>query len=152
MAKILKFPTKDELKHKEQAQQVKDDHAILEETSDECIAASHYLLEIMEEFINTGEVSPQLMDMNFRDETFPESRDMFVIVNLINAMLNRYYFMPHALQREMDRLYAKIKLINQQNEESRVDLEDKYEVLFEPEDGEIEFTFTPEEPEDNDTD
>jgi hypothetical protein len=92
------------------------------------------------------------MDMQFRDESFQESRDMFVIVNLINAMLNRYFFMPHALQKEMDRLYAKIKLMNQQNEEARVDLEDKYDILFEPEDGDMEFTFTPEDPEDNDTD
>ena len=152
MAKILKFPTKEELKHKEQAQQVKDDHAVLETASDDCIAASHFLLEVMEEFITTGEVSPDFMDMQFRDESFQESRDMFVIVNLINAMLNRYFFMPHALQKEMDRLYAKIKLMNQQNEEARVNLEDKYDILFEPEDGDMEFTFTPEDPEDNDPD
>ena len=48
-------------------------------------------MEVLEEFIKTGQVSEPLMDMNFRDETVAESRDMFVIVNLLNAMFNRYY-------------------------------------------------------------
>jgi len=136
MAKILKFPTKKELKQKEQVEQVKDDNAVLEAASDECIAASHFLLEVIEEFINTGEVNQSFMDMQFRDEMFQESRDMFVVVNLINAMFNRYYGMPHALHREMDRLYTKIKLMNQTNDEARIDLEHEYEIIFEPDNGE----------------
>jgi hypothetical protein len=48
----------------------------------------------------------------------------------------------------MDRCYTKIKLLANQNEEARNELD----VIFEPENSEFEFTFTPEEPEDNDTD
>jgi hypothetical protein len=132
MAKILKFPTPAELKKKEQAEKLQEDYKIVERASDDCIAASHFLLEVLEEFINTGEVSQNFMDMNFRDETFQESRDMFVIVNMLNAMFNRYYAIPHGLHREMDRVYTKIKLMSTQNEQARIDLEREYDILFTP--------------------
>ena len=68
---------------KDQAKKVKSDHDLVRDASDECVASSQYLLEILEEFILTGDVSQSFMDMQFRDETFQESRDMFVIVNII---------------------------------------------------------------------
>ena len=142
MAKILQFPTKEE-------KQIKDDSEYLNKLSDDCVSNSHFLLEVLEEFINTGEVSPDLVDMDFRDETKQESRDMFVIVNMMNAMFNRWYNMPHGLHQTMDNAYIKIKEMILLNEEANHDLA---EFVFEPEDRDIEFTFTPEEPEDNDTD
>ena len=148
MAKILKFPSKQDLEKREILKEYEEEAKTLNQYSDECVEASHFLLEVLEEFINTGEVSQNFMDMNFRDETIQESRDMFVIVNMVNAMFNRYYGIPHALHREMDRGYTKIKLLANQNEEARNELD----VIFEPENSEFEFTFTPEEPEDNDTD
>ena len=142
MGKILKFPTQKEI-------QLKQDTEILTEVSNRCVDSSHYLLEVLEEFINTGEVRPDLMEMDFRDETKQESRDMFVIVNMINAMFNRWYNMPHGLHQTMDNAYIKIKEMILLNEEANLELT---EFVFEPEDSDIEFTFTPEEPEDNDTD
>ena len=50
MAKILKFPTKKEI-------QEKDDIEVLNEASNRCVDSSHYLLEVLEEFITTGEIS-----------------------------------------------------------------------------------------------
>jgi len=142
MAKIIQFPTKKE-------KQIKDNTEYLNKISDECVNDSHFLLEVLEEFINTGEVRPDLMEMDFRDETKQESRDMFVIVNMINAMFNRWYNMPHGLHQTMDNAYIKIKEMILLNEEANLELT---EFVFEPEDSDIEFTFTPEEPEDNDTD
>ena len=84
---VIQFPTKEELTQKEESE-------ILDELSNECVESSHLLMEVMEEFINTGQVTEGLMDLNFRDETVQESRDMFVIVNLLNAMFNRYYGIP----------------------------------------------------------
>jgi hypothetical protein len=49
----------------------------------------------------------------------------------------------------MDNAYIKVKEMILINEEANHDLA---EFVFEPEDSDIEFTFTPEEPEDNDTD
>jgi len=141
MAKILKFPTPEIKKDKEDAD-------LLNKLSDECVDNSHFLLEVMEEFITTGEVNQDFMLMDFRDETKQESRDMFVIVNMLNAMFNRWYNMPHGLHQTMDNAYIKIKEMILLNEEANHDLA---EFVFEPEDSDIEFTFTPEEPEDNDT-
>ena len=78
----------------------------------------------MEEFITTGDVSHNFMDMQFRDETFQESRDMFVIVNMINAMFHRYYGIPHSLHREFDRLYGMIKVMDKTNSRAEFSLDD----------------------------
>ena len=58
---------------------------------------------------------------------------MFVVINMLNAMFNRYYGIPHALHREMDRVYTKIKLLSTQNDQARIDLEKEYDIIFEPE-------------------
>jgi len=115
MAKILKFPSGEEIKQKAMAKQWELEELELRTASDEAIEASQFLLEVMEEFITTGEVSKEFMDMQFRDETFQESRDMFVIVNMLNAMFHRYYGIPHTLHRDFDRLYATIKLMDKTN-------------------------------------
>jgi len=142
MGKILQFPTPEK-------KQEKDDAEFLNKLSDECVDSSHFLLEVLEEFINTGEVHPDFMEMDFRDETKQESRDMFVIVNMMNAMFNRWYGMPHGLHQVMDNAYVKVKEMILMNEEANHQLA---EFTFTPEDSDIEITFTPEEPEDNDTD
>lgn len=131
MAKILKFPTRQELEEKESIK-------ILDNYSDNCIDGAHFLLEVLEEFINTGQVHPDFIDMNFRDETVQESRDMFVVVNMINAMFQRYYGMPHRLHREMDRSYIAVKKLIELNEKAQEELDD------------LDIIFTPEEPDDTD--
>jgi len=133
MAKILKFPTPNELKKKQMWEEYEEESKKIEFQSEECIAASHFLLDVLEEFINGGEVSSEFIDMNFRDETIQDSRDMFVIVNMLNAMFNRYYGIPHALHREMDRVYTKIKLLATQHDEAKIDLQKEYDIIFEPE-------------------
>ena len=142
MAKILQFPTKKKIQEKNEAE-------FLNSLSDQCVDNSHFLLELLEEFINTGEVHQDFIDMNFRDETKQESRDMFVIVNMMNAMFHRWYDMPHGLHQTMDNAYIKVKEMILLHEEANHDLA---EFVFKPEDSDIECTFTPEEPENNDPD
>ena len=116
MAKIYKFPTGEE---------ITPDIDPITATSDECVEISQYLMEVLEEFITTGQASDdkRFMDMNFRDESIQESRDMFVIVNMINAMLNRYMGIPHRLHRTFDRAYVEIKALLHANEKGREELE-----------------------------
>lgn len=118
MAKILKFPTKEKIKID---QEIKAINAL----NDECVEISKFLMDVLEEFICTGSASDldQFMDMNFRDESYQESRDMFVIVNMINAMLNRHAGIPHSLHRTMDRAYIEIKRIIEMNERARMELQ-----------------------------
>lgn len=111
MAKIIKFPTGEDITNQHRVN--KSDYDIIAEKSDECIRTSQELLNILEEFICTGQVSefPEFMNMNFREEACHESRDIFVVVNMINAMLNRYMGIPHALQRDLDKTYIKLKMM-----------------------------------------
>lgn len=115
MAKIYKFPTGEE---------ITENTNPLDTISDECVETSQFLMEVLEEFITTGQASEykQFMDMNFRDENLQESRDMFVIVNMINAMLNRYMGIPHRLHRTFDRAYIEIKALLAANEQGREEL------------------------------
>jgi len=112
MAKIIKFPTGEEIDPKDLGIE-KSDYDIVAERSDECIKVSQELLSILEEFICTGQVSefPEFMNMNFRDEACHESRDVFVVVNMINAMLNRYMGIPHRLHRDLDKAYITLKMM-----------------------------------------
>ena len=120
MAKIIKFPTGEEIDPKELGIE-KSDYDIISEKSDECIAVSQELLTVLEEFICTGQVSeyPELMNMNFRDEACHESRDVFVVVNMINAMLNRYMGIPHQLHRDLDKMYILLKLMHKGEHDDR---------------------------------
>lgn len=115
MAKIYKFPTGEEIKENKNP---------VDAISDECVETSQFLMEVLEEFITTGQASNErrFMDMNFRDENLQESRDMFVIVNMINAMLNRYMGIPHRLHRTFDRAYIEIKALLAANEQGREEL------------------------------
>ena len=72
--------------------------------------------------------------MNFRDENLQESRDMFVIVNMINAMLNRYMGIPHRLHRTFDRAYIEIKALLAANEQGREELKKLLDQLEDEED------------------
>ena len=137
---VIPFPTKKEL---EQKQIQKDLNAL----SNECVDCSQFLMEVLEEFIATGQVSEDFMKMNFRDETKQESRDMFVVVNMLNAMFNRFYGIEHGLHQTLDNAYVKIKEMILINEKAQKDI-----YLFESEDGDMtEFTFEP-EGDDDDTD
>lgn len=132
MGKLIQFPTGEEIKQRAKAKEVRDEQEVLNEASDNCVKTSKFLLEVLEEFILTGEVGQDFMDMQFRDETFQESRDMFVIVNMINAMLHRYYAIPHNLHKEFDKLYVGIKAMDKQHSQAKEELEEEYEVLFTP--------------------
>jgi len=130
---VIQFPTKKELTQKEESE-------ILDELSNECVESSHILMEVMEEFINTGQVTEGLMNMDFRDETVQESRDMFVVINMLNAMFNSYYGIPHGLHQTLDNAYIKVKEMILINEEANHDLA---EFVFTPEDSDQEILFTP---------
>jgi hypothetical protein len=140
---VIPFPTPKE-------QEAKKEEDNLNFLSNDCVDCSHYLMEVLEEFITTGQVSETLMDMDFRDETKQESRDMFVIVNMLNAMFNRWYGIPHGLHQTLDNAYVKIKEMILINEKAQEEL-----YTFVPEDGEKEFIFEPDfdlDPEGDDDD
>ena len=106
MAKIYKFPSGKLL------QDTTEDDQIAE-LSDECVNIAQFLMEIIETVVQNGDASDfdEFAEMNFREESFAESRDMFVIVNFINAMFNRYAGIPNILHKQLDKQYVNINYI-----------------------------------------
>ena len=119
---IIQFPTPEEVSKKEAEE-------IITLASDECNGLAQHLCMILNEEIQTQ--SDYFEDTDFYDETRQESRDIYVITNLINAMLLRHIEIPHELQRSLDKLYVKIKQLSQLPEQ-------QFEVSFEP-----DFEFIP---------
>lgn len=48
-------------------------------------------------------------EMDFREPENEESRDMYVIVNLISSMFMRYGGLNHFLQEDLEAIYNKIE-------------------------------------------
>lgn len=133
---IIQFPTPEMVSKKEAEQ-------ILNLASDECIGLSQHCCDILSEEISADDY---FSDADFFDETHQESRDLYVVTNLINAMLLRHLEIPHELQRSLDKIYVKIKQMSQlPNTNFELDFgeEDELDIFFEPE-------FDLDEPEDKD--
>ena len=119
---IIQFPTPEELSKK-------DVEEMLNLASEECNGLSQHLCSVLNEEIQTA--SDYFEDTDFYNEEKQESRDIYVITNLLNAMLLRHIEIPHGLQRSLDKLYVKIKQLSQLPSQ-------EFEVSFEP-----DFEFVP---------
>lgn len=148
MAKILKFPTPKEQKEKTRQDQI--DHQLeesreaVEAYTEECVNLTQTMLQYIEDIIQRGDLTDWdvFQGMEFRDETYAESRDMFVIINLINAMMNRFVGIPHDLHKELDKQYLQMKAWSGAknpaknsehiHETHEIDFEPGFEIFFEP--------------------
>lgn len=101
---VIQFPLK------ERIQQIEDELEFereeFEAFIEECQDTSQVILLMIEELLMNEAGSFEEMD--FRDNIFPEAKDMFVIVNLISSMLMRYGGSNHFLHDYFDVLYEKI--------------------------------------------
>tara|TARA_X000000950_G_C13914924_1_gene660506 strand:+ start:2789 stop:3229 length:441 start_codon:yes stop_codon:yes gene_type:complete len=130
---IIKFPTPHEKKMKQAAERLQESEDAVMEASNECVDMSQEFLSNLEHLLQDGIISdwPIFQQMEFRNEEFPESRDVFVLINMFNAMLNRHVGLPHELHREFDRLFVKIKKTAEINKDISEKMEDM-EIFFEP--------------------
>jgi len=101
---IIQFPIK------ERIQQIEDEleyeREEYEAFTEECKDTSQVILLMIEELLLNDSSSFEHID--FRDNQFPEARDMFVIVNLISSMLMRYGGANHFLHDSFDVIYEQI--------------------------------------------
>ena len=141
MGKVIKFPTGEELKNKKKTVEPEQ---IAAKVTQECQEVSHFLFDLLEEFICTGQASQweTMMEMKLRDNQYRESRDMFVVINLLNALLLRFYGMEHDLQKDLDRLFVKIKDMEKRHQELF-----PTDIIFEPD---FDLPELPEDPDDTD--
>ena len=121
---IIKFPTPEEVTRKQALE-------MINLASDDCNGMAQHLCDvIIEEIFNQSEY---FVDADFYNEEHQASRDIYVITNLINAMLLRHIEIPHELQKSMDKLYIKVKQMSQMPEaEFEVSFEPEFDITFEP--------------------
>jgi hypothetical protein len=101
---IIQFPVK------ERQQQIADQELDIfheyEDFTDECRDTSQLVYLMIEELLLNE--SSSFDDIDFRDKNYPESKDMFVIINLISSMLMRYGGISHFLHDYFDVIYEQI--------------------------------------------
>tara|TARA_Y100001937_G_scaffold95418_1_gene129576 strand:+ start:3679 stop:4122 length:444 start_codon:yes stop_codon:yes gene_type:complete len=130
---IIKFPTPHERKMKDAAEKLQESEDAVFAASTECAEMSQEFLSNLEHLLQDGIISDWQIfkQMEFRNEEYPESRDVYVLINMFNAMLNRHVGIPHELHREFDRLFIKIKKTAEQHAEIR-DRMEELDVFFDP--------------------
>lgn len=101
---VIQFPISERMKD------VLDEREFLEqeyeEFTDECRDTAQIILLQIEELLLND--SSSFDEIDFRDNQFPESKDMFVIINLISSMLMRYGGVTHFLHEYFDVIYEQL--------------------------------------------
>lgn len=106
MNNIIPFPLE-----RRQEQIESERNWAFEDYTSECVDTSQFVLLMIEDYLD--EVPESAFDeMDFRDPEFAESRDMYVIVNLISSMFMRYGSLKHFLQEDLEAIYNKITEAN----------------------------------------
>jgi hypothetical protein len=109
MSKVIEFPM-----HIRQAA-IDADYAEIrteyEEYVEECREAAQTVLLVIEEVLLNDH--SEFDELDFRDEDLPESRDMFVIMNMVSSMLMRYGGVHHFLHDDFNNLYEKLMGIDE---------------------------------------
>jgi hypothetical protein len=106
MNNIIPFPTE---RRQEQIDDERDRE--FENFTEECHETAQFILLLIEDYISEDELSIfEVMD--FRDPKLAESRDMFVIINLLSSMFMRYGSIKHFLQDDLDAIFDKIEANN----------------------------------------
>ena len=106
---IIQFPI--EKRMQEIADEIYEKDMEMEHFSNDCVDTSQLILMMIEELIKESDGSP-FQEMEFRNQDFPESKDIFVIVNLLSSMFMRFGGMKHFLHDYLDIIFE--KLIEQQ--------------------------------------
>ena len=112
MGDLIDFPTGRKI------DKPRTDEDILEEVVNECVDISRHLFDIIDDEIDAiSKHDVNLLNgIDLRDENNREGRDAFVVVNLLYSLLVRYIGIEHALHKDLDKLYVKIKAIHKEND------------------------------------
>jgi len=106
MAEIINIFTGKEIKR------IKSQEEIIAELHDDMIKISQHIFDCIDEELYEIGQTPEghnISGLELRDENLKEGRDALVIVNLLYSMLLRFKGEDHGLQKDMDRLYVKLK-------------------------------------------
>tara|TARA_B100000963_G_scaffold114237_1_gene99509 strand:+ start:2182 stop:2550 length:369 start_codon:yes stop_codon:yes gene_type:complete len=107
---IIQFPIERRLKEIEdqKAFEEMDAEYEIEQFTDECTNVAQLILVMIEDLIHSTEDVHSFDDINFRAKDNQESKDMFVIVNLLSSMLMRWGGVKHFLHNDLDKMFEKL--------------------------------------------
>ena len=105
MGKLIQFPTGKEIKSPK-----KSEEELIEEVVNELVEISQHIFDVIDDEVDA--ISKHdlnlLNGIDLRNEEARESRDAYVIVNMIYAMMARYIGIEHSMHKELDTLYTLI--------------------------------------------
>jgi len=128
---VIQFPNR----MLEIEKKLKESREAVQYISDEAADTAQYMLDIIESEL---QMSPEsdFHRMDFRDDRTRESRDMYAIINLINAMLLRFAGVPHKLQKELDRVFVKTHALYKQGKQDiEIEFEPEFNIPIDPDEG-----------------
>ncbi len=111
---IIQFPIERRMKEIEdqKAFEEMDAEHEIELFTDECTNIAQLILVMIEDLIHNTEDAHSFDDINFRSKDNQESKDMFVIVNLLSSMFMRWGGVKHFLHDDLSKMFD--KLVEQQ--------------------------------------
>ena len=127
---VIQFPNR----MTEIEKKLKESREAVQYISDEAADTAQYMLDIIESELQMSPES-EFHRMDFRDDRTRESRDMYAIINLINAMLLRFAGVPHKLQKELDTVFVKTHAMYQKEQESEIQFEPEFNIPIDPDEG-----------------
>lgn len=128
---VIQFPNR----MLEIEKKLKESREAVQYISDEAADTAQYMLDIIESELQMSPDS-EFHRMDFRDDRTRESRDMYAIINLINAMLLRFAGVPHKLQKELDTVFVKTHaLYKQGKQEIEIEFEPEFNIPIDPDEG-----------------
>jgi hypothetical protein len=105
MSKVINFPT--HIRKQAIEDEMLEIDEEITEFVEECKEAAQTTLLMIEELL-LNEYGETFDDLDFRDDSLSESRDMFVIMNMVTSMLMRYGGVEHFLSEDFETIYDKL--------------------------------------------
>ena len=121
---VIQFPLKPRVQRMQADIEEKYYEAMVDQ--DNAVQMAHYVFDLMTVGIAEQDWVPEYRDMEFKNPDAYESKDIFVILNLISSMLLRYKGYSHMMQYDLDELYYKLCDASQ-GEHLYFDDEDEYD-------------------------
>ena len=95
-----------------EVKRIKSEDELIAELHEDLIQISQHIFDVVDEELSEIGKTPEghnILGLEMRDENLKEGRDALVLVNLLYSMMLRYRAHEHGLQRDLDRLYVKLK-------------------------------------------
>lgn len=105
---VIQFPLRPRVRRLQEQVEEKYMNKMMDQ--DDAVNMAQYLFDIIKVGLQHQDWVPDYQNLDMNDGEKHESQDMFVILNLLSAMLLRYKGYAHMLQADMDKLAIKLRI------------------------------------------